>query len=237
MGLDAAELVMDVEDSFDIRIDEAGERIKTVGGLYGLIQAKLGVKEQEVCLSSVACFRLRRACMKLLGIERKRFRLDSRLEELIPRKARRRVWKKLSKETGFRLPKLQKPRLVFWMALLGWFIAALIAWLMLRRFLRPPLDFGDFGGAFLIVFTPIYVVAAIWLTAGLAVCFPADSLTIRQIVNQIVVHNYGKLAKELQCPDPDKTWGILKQIIAQQLDVPPEKVTPEARFVEDLGFG
>ncbi|MGD0091120.1 MAG: hypothetical protein ABSE73_14475 [Planctomycetota bacterium] len=232
MGLDAAEMIMDVEDAFDIQIDEStAPKIRTVGGFYGLVQAKLGVKQQEMCLSSVACFRLRRASMKLLGIERQQFRLHSRLEDLVPKRNRRGLWRNLSKETGFRLPKLQKPRFVFWTVLAGWFIAALV----LRHFLRSQLLFSEFFVAFLVIFTPVYIIAATWLTARLAVCFPADCLTIRQCVNQVVTYNYGKLAKEFQCADPDRTWGILKQIIAQNLDVPPVKVTPEARFVEDLG--
>ena len=35
----------------------------------------------------------------------------------------------------------------------------------------------------------------------------------------------------------EDVWDVLRQIVVEQLDVEREKVTKDARFVEDLGVG
>ena len=36
-------------------------------------------------------------------------------------------------------------------------------------------------------------------------------------------------------PEPSITWALLVSVVVANLGVPPEKVTPEARWVRDLG--
>ena len=45
-----------------------------------------------------------------------------------------------------------------------------------------------------------------------------------------------------QTPDPDRMtreecWQQVRQVLADVLDLDPEKVTPEAHLIEDLGMG
>ena len=61
MGLDSVEIVIEVEDAFDIAIDDddAGQ-VLTVGNLHDLVVSKLPEREQEVCHSAHVFYRLRR---------------------------------------------------------------------------------------------------------------------------------------------------------------------------------
>ena len=48
MGLDSVEIVLDVEDAFQIDIsDEEARKVFTVGELYNLILSKIDVQEQN----------------------------------------------------------------------------------------------------------------------------------------------------------------------------------------------
>ena len=53
MGLDAVELIMGVEEAFDIEIpDEEAPTIRTVGQMYALVLRKLALIEARPCMSS-----------------------------------------------------------------------------------------------------------------------------------------------------------------------------------------
>ena len=232
MGMDMAEVIMEVEDAFDINIDDSSwTKMRTVASLYALILNRLGVKQGDVCLSSAVCFRLRRVMLKQIGVTRKDFRVNTPLKDLIPLIKRQRTWKAIRSETGWSLPKLERSRPVIWTLRIGWAVVAVALGFYFKNL--------GYGAVFALVFVAsvLYVIAAAVVTAPLAVHFPADCQSVRASVNRIVDTNYGKLVDEYKCSDPDAAWKILKQIIVERLGVAPEKVTPEARFTEDLNCG
>lgn len=61
MGLDSVELLLAVEDAFQIHIEdhEAGG-VSTVGDLYNLVVTKLQGQDSKRCLTSAAFYRTRR---------------------------------------------------------------------------------------------------------------------------------------------------------------------------------
>lgn len=108
MGLESIELVMDCEDTFGISIpDDEASKMLTMGDLFALIRRLLGQRLlRGKCTSASAFWRLRKGLMKL-GIERRRIRPSSIVDELVPISGRRRSWRILSGSTELRLPPLK----------------------------------------------------------------------------------------------------------------------------------
>ena len=69
MGLDGVELLMEIEDAFEIEIPDSAERIKTVADLNALITKILNDKlDPGVCANVVFALRLRRGLMAVTGV-------------------------------------------------------------------------------------------------------------------------------------------------------------------------
>src|SRR5687768_10620322 len=97
MGMDGVEIVMAVEDAFDIRIEDAeAETLVTPRQLIELIQAKVTNVETSVCLSHRAFNWLRRHLMQQWNIPRNRITPGTKLATLIPPPKRKSFLEKLA---------------------------------------------------------------------------------------------------------------------------------------------
>ena len=115
MGLDVVELVMRVEEEFEIAIaDEEASQLETVGQLHLCVLTKLGLTSPNPCLSSATFYQLRRAMLPLSGVARSDVRPTTPTELLLPASNRRAHWSELSQTLGAKLPALKRPR---WMEL------------------------------------------------------------------------------------------------------------------------
>lgn len=107
MGLAVVELIMEIEDEFDIKIqDNDYSRCQTVGHLAELIQEMLRIPIHAFCTSPHVFCQLRKALMDQLDVPRDAVRLNSRLDDLIPRETRRIKWHALQERLGWHLPAL-----------------------------------------------------------------------------------------------------------------------------------
>jgi len=90
MGLDAVEIVMKVEETFDITIaDREAEVCITPGHVIDLVMSKVGRDAHAVCLTQRAFHRLRASLMSRLGFKRSQIRPETCLAELFPRPTRK----------------------------------------------------------------------------------------------------------------------------------------------------
>ena len=81
MGLDYVELILAVEDSFQIHIaDEEANAVSTVGDLHKLVVAKLQGQDTKRCLTSAAFYRTRRGIVETLAIDRRKIKPRRRLK-------------------------------------------------------------------------------------------------------------------------------------------------------------
>ena len=104
MGLDAVELVLTVEDTFGFSIpDEDAEGMSTMGKLYDYVLAHRFHGKQDACLSSMTFYKVRRALMSVLKIERNEVRVSTELSAIIPER-RRRTWQTLRRLPPFACP-------------------------------------------------------------------------------------------------------------------------------------
>ena len=61
--------------------------------------------------------------------------------------------------------------------------------------------------------------------------------TIGDLPRPFSIWHYGKVVQREHGFSRDEVWCILQEIVAGVLGIDRERVTPEARFVEDLGSG
>ena len=231
MGLDGVELLIAVEESFAIRIEnEEAEQAQTVGALHELVMSKLQPARSQDCLSSHAFYRLRAALQDRLGLSRNQVVPKAEMESLVPHLNRRAQWGSIASSLGMKLPDLCRP---VWFAigasilLLGMSLFAIVGGLLGYV---PSLEAWCLG---------LGVIPGYWLgerlSAPLATHFPSDCLTAGSTAQSILHMNFEKLSSECASWTPDEVMETLRTIIVEHLAVTPEQVVPHATFVEDLG--
>jgi acyl carrier protein len=238
MGLDAVELVMEVEEAFDLSIsDDAACDLVTVGQLYDYVIAHRFANSHQACLTSVTFHRLRHALMAIRGLKRSEVRPSLDLATAIPRN-RRVVWSQLQEALDLRLPALVRPRWVVTMESTLTLLLFAVSFAYLT---------GSIGmvGAFCAA-SGVLVLAAVILyhsTKPLAVALSRDAATAGSLARCIMRKNYGTIFDQYKLANPNapqsnatEVWNSLRDIIVAQLGVRPEEVTREANFVRDLGM-
>ena len=94
MGLDGVELVLATEEEFQIAIsDEEAVKCETPGMLADLVYSKLRKSKNEICPSMHGFYVVRKKMMDYFSLPREKIRPDSKLDELIEKKNRRKIWK------------------------------------------------------------------------------------------------------------------------------------------------
>lgn len=110
MGLDGVELILAIEDAFQIHIaDEEAGNVSTVGDLHGLVLSNLDVRDAKRCLTSAAFYRTRHAIVGTLGMERREIRPSTLLAALLPRSNRRANWRHIQAAMKLKVPDLRHP--------------------------------------------------------------------------------------------------------------------------------
>lgn len=234
MGLDTVELVMEIEEAFDVYIPDAeAEQMRTVGDVYQYLlrQKDRPVVEGTICLTSACFYRIRRALMKTFKIPRRTVRPESRFEVLIPRPERRSGWIALSQALMLPLPALRRPA---WVKYASWISVLLLCGLLLYLLL-PFLSFEVI--AILGLVALMGGVALFVATEKMRYVIPAACYTVGDMAEYAVIHHEKLLTTPSSIGSPEEVWLKLKGIIVKTLGVRPEDVRPEARWYQDLGAG
>ena len=243
MGLDLVELVIKVEETFTIQIDDRdASEIITVGQLYRYVLDRVDVQEGDPCLTSQAFYRLRRDFQTGLGVSRDRVRPCANVEELLPRAGRKQHWESLGEALQVHLPDLRRPpRMadVLTCSVLVTFLIFVCGLLILGLPGVPNVlaNTGFINYLFLAPTLILLNVLAFALTSPFAIELPAPCRSVRGLVETAVAS--GCMAAE---PNDRRwsratVWVALRLVIADVLGVDPEEVTENARFVADFGAG
>lgn len=235
MGLDAVELLMEVEETFGIAIPDAdAEKITTVGALHRYIVAKLGLdasrRARSRCPSQAEFHRLRRALVEGLGVDRSLVRPDSTMEALIATGRRKAAWAHLGRALGFPLPRLVRPAGLVSGLTVG-IAVAIFTIAVFESAVRVP------AGALIVSILGLPIALALlaaWLTVPFATGIPPACATVRDAVGVSLFRDPGSVRDDI---GPDTVWTVLRTIIVDQLGVRPEDVVEDASFVGDLGAG
>lgn len=231
MGLDTVELVMEVEEAFNISIpDVRASQILTVGDLYDYIIEKLpsANSTSDVCLTAATFYQLRRH-LREIDSKHSLIRPKTKLNHAIPVKVRRSHWKALSTLMDLRFPGLRRPS---WLTFLACLLGMIVVFALILCFAKFNIIVGIIiafviGGSTLVLL--------MYLTQPFARYPTPTTLTIGDLVTNLVAMNYSKLALRYSVRNPVEVWNNLQLIICEQLGVDRSVVVPRARFVQDLG--
>ncbi len=100
MGLEIAELLMDVEDAFGITIADDDLPGGTVGEWEDYIAEQLRKNENRRCYSGFCFLRLRRAILQTADLERRRLRPSTPIREIVSEKEEKRFFLRAHAELG-----------------------------------------------------------------------------------------------------------------------------------------
>ncbi|MBT3424699.1 MAG: hypothetical protein HOD63_13845 [Bacteroidetes bacterium] len=113
MGLDSIQILVDIEECFDITIeDNEAERIRTVGELSDHVWSLVETKSEKVCFNQLIYFRLRKFVTSNSTISPMKFSPTLKISKIWDKKRRQEVWEDISKELELKIPKFT-----------GWFLA------------------------------------------------------------------------------------------------------------------
>lgn len=229
MGLDAVEIVMDVEDHFGISIQNTeAERVRTVGDLVSLIQSRIEAAHLATCPTLVSFLRLRSSVREIVTDETLRIRTGTRVVDVLTRSHRRRLWTRLDDFLGSAPPSLRRP------PLLRKSLACLVvAAIVLAIAAAANID---------LAILPLTLAFAAFVTLVLHFAtvpfriYPPDTLTTFGAIARRMA-GVTVATKQLHLHWDDAILAELRPIVVDALGVDGSEVVPTARFIEDLGMG
>ncbi len=222
MGLEGVEIVIEVEQTFDIVIaDSEAEKIATPGQLIELVLSKVGRTDHAACLTQRAFHHLRASLMRQLGCRRNQIKPETLLEDLFPRSNRKPKIRQILTDLGVQKEiELVRPK---WLTLL--LLTMLIFGAIATAAFLP-------GFLFLILFGWL----AFFSTRRLQIEFRPSLATVAHLSRWLVA-----TAPQLVNAPPGQ-WSreqVAEHIRQIVIDILPcEKTYREnAHFVKDLGMG
>ena len=234
MGLDAVEILMAVEDAFDVRLEDVeAEKIRTPGDLIGVVMQKVARADVSVCLTQRAFNLLRQALLRHLPLKRRDVAPSVRLANLVPKTNRATLLENLAAElkTG-PLPALVRPPLLIYLLTAQSTAVGITAGLVFRGWLTNPTGTKCFWiGCFAAVVTHVCG----WLaTARFCTEFPPQTTTVGDLAPWIMAHK-----TDLASPTPgrwtrEQVAARVREIVIEQLGCE-RHYREDALFIEELG--
>ena len=208
------DLLVKVETSFDIKfVGDELVHITTFGQLCDHIANKIQLDNSDDCTSQQAFYKLRDSIATTLQIDSKTISPDFILADLLPRKSRRSITKKIEKHLGFKLNILRPPHWVTGtLAII--FIASLIG-------LYFNWQIGLLGLGFSI--------AGLWLVNKIGK--ELDLLTVGEVAEKMIRENYLKSRRTPKSFNRSEIEKVLTALFSNDLDLDIRKLTREAKFL------
>lgn len=232
MGLDAVELVMEVEDRFNVKLaDSECARVRTVADLAALVISRLP-RPSGICPTARTFFELRSQMVNAAGVERRLARPKTRLETLFP-SGLRRPWRMLRKANP-RLPRLVASSAVdtaiMWATAIGVFVSVAVIGVTWARY-------GAGAGVVAFLLVAVAMLVLLRTSSEIGWRLPPGVETVGDVVRLIapIAVAHGSSGERLLAQQ--HVLAEVRRITSLQLGLPLEKVQPESDFVKDLGVG
>lgn len=221
MGLDGVELVLALEEEFEVTIDDRdAANLTTPRKVADYILSRLETVSDNAgrCLSQTGFYRIRSVLMSHFGARRSDVRLESPVQAFLGDDARQN-WRVLKEAIGAsHLPGLKCQPHVHFSITLG--VPVIMAICILQAG-------GPLWAAVLAL--PISWVVAHGITDRLGNLVPPSFATIRALVPYAGIANRTEWSQEY-------VLQRVLQITSVQLGIPLEKILPDHHFVDDLGL-
>ncbi|MDQ7072778.1 MAG: acyl carrier protein [Gammaproteobacteria bacterium] len=209
MGLDAVELIIAVEDEFQIVIsDEEAFKCETPQLLTDLVYSKLRQSESNVCPSMHGFYVVRKILQEQLNIPRENIKPETKLADLIDKADRTIVWQRLLSTIPTGKPinaPLEKPRWItlsiFISSLLVFMICLAITESLMLSFLTALFNSWVLG-----------VATTLFKTE-----FPKNFLTVKDLIRLVST-------LETKIWQRDQVYNRIKMLVVEQLGVKDEDI-------------
>ena len=230
MGHDSIELIMDVEETFQISIRDAeAEEIWTVGDLYRYVAQETNVGPTAsgggpavACLSARVFYTLRRAVLAIHPAGPDRLSPKTPFAQAVPLAERRAAWRQIAAATGLRLPKLHMSFRTF----------ALFIGLAVVLSVAAGILLGSVAIALLGVFLG-FVLFAVVNGKGRHL---DGCTTLGDLARLTLYRNFAALAAQGGLDPQRELRQAVRRVVADCLGVPVADVRDDTRFDEDLGL-
>lgn len=236
MGLDAVEIVMEVEQAFDLRLEDAEvAKLATPRDLIDLVMSKVAEADAAGCLTQRAFNLLRAALMRQLTLNRRDIAPRIRLADLVPKAQRKALLDCLAGELECpALPRLVRPK---------WLVNLLTVTCVVLGIAAAVFSFrhGLWQHRGAVFLTALVTAAGIGFlanasTRGCCTEFPPSIASVGELSRWLVGHK-----TDLAGAAPGK-W-TREQVAARIRDITIEQTgcgqayREDASFVQDLGMG
>jgi len=231
MGMDGVEIVMAVEEAFDIHIEEAeAAKLLTPRQLIELVQTKVSVATASVCLTQRAFNLLRKSLLHHGGWKRSEITPATNLAALIGRDQRTNLLGKITAEMGIKTP----PKLVRanWLSI-TLLTSSLMAGIGVAWAARDTL--GSIALWIFIIVAISTAGVALRLTEPLCKEFPDNLKTVGDLARWVMTHKADLATATAPAWTREQITARIREIIVEQLGCKPD-FNEDANFVKDLGL-
>ena len=226
MGLDIVELVLEIEDEFDIHLPDSDmEVIRTPYDLATYIYEKLSNPENDKCRSQVGFYKLRKKFMDGFGLKKEELSPDTNLQELLGEDIRSK-WKQLVEtlEYGQHIPSLILDKKYIFPI----FILAFI--LSISTYLFYNIDIIEVIPIFIFIFIFVFLLS----TVLFANIIPDKHSKLSSLIKYTGTFS-GYSGNYYRYNSKEKILKRVIEISSYQLNVSIDDIKPNSRYVEDLG--
>jgi acyl carrier protein len=232
MGLDGIEIVMAVEDAFDIQIDDAeAGKLRTPRLLIDYVFSKVTTATATVCLTQRAFNLLRKSLIRHGGWKRSEIKPDTGLPALLPKQQRCAVIENMVIELGIKkAPEWVRPGWLNILLLIGSLLAGLLAAVTAGHILQ---------SLAIWVFIGITILTAgigLKLTKPLCKEFPSNLKTIGDLARWVMAHKPDLAQATAPGWTREQIANRVREIVVEHLGCE-AYYTEDANFVKDLGMG
>lgn len=232
MGLEAVELVMEVEETFGISIPDAeAGRLVTAGALSAFVCNSVPLAEtRDACYTS-------RAYSSVMEVVRRLGHGSSRIPPSHPigawlSRSERREFIREIRLSGWRAPNLGSNGLA---GGIGFTVTAVpLTIIACFDFQTGTLVLDGQSLVFLIMAVLLGVLSATLCAMAFAWRWPAE--TFGGLVSLIARQNMAKLRRPDESWTRDEVWHTVRAIVAEVAGVSIDRVRPETNFVKDLSL-
>jgi acyl carrier protein len=235
MGLDGVELVMEFEEEFGVELkDEEVVEIVTPRMVVDLICSKLKNIDEHTCQTQRTFYILRKAFVKMFGLERKSITPDMPFRNVIDKSKEKEIWKQIRKAIAARdWPGLERPLLMS-RVLSAISFAIFSVTICTVIYYQVRVGLADVEGIFYAVCLGIFLVIlfaiiAARLTRPWKIYIPLEFKSIRDLIPYAITSNRIKWDREV-------VSIRVKQIVMEQFALKESKYTEDSRFAEDFGL-
>jgi hypothetical protein len=227
MGLDSVELLIDIENTFQITFTNTeAEKIATVGAMYEKILEKIDYDKHNKCNSQVMFYKFRQLLSYHCKINKNEITPKTKLQDLFNIITIKQKWKDIQNDLYFKIPDLQRSKILQTSLLV---LTIFGGFTTLGLFSDLIIDSSIKHKVFSMLI--ILVLMILWLSS-VPLKKHHKYETVGELIKGILPINIKIL--DLKIQNNEDVLDVLKFIIHDKMGIPIDEIQLHSHFVNDL---